>query len=146
LPDRHGEGTDAKTLVSLGQAIGPETHDDKIIRQARQQIERSNHGSVFLPQDDLIPSPKDFNFLALQSKLDTPQAACSSYNISCSPNCNLWVIDQLPWAKDTNIGFGWVLALLEVPPGARALRHSRPTPSTKPARESKKVGQKMSLD
>src|SRR5207245_6337307 len=44
-------------------------NDDKIIRQARQQIERSHHGSVLLPQDDLIPSPKDFNFLALQSKL-----------------------------------------------------------------------------
>src|SRR2546426_5108888 len=41
----------------------------EIIRQASQQIERSNHGSVLLPQHDLIPSPKDLNFLALQSKL-----------------------------------------------------------------------------
>src|ERR1700722_10209938 len=41
----------------------------KVIGQTSQQIECSHHGSVLLPQDDLIPSPKDLDFLAFQSKL-----------------------------------------------------------------------------
>ncbi len=36
----------------------------KIIRQAGQQIEGSNHSSVLLTQDDFVPSAKDFNLLA----------------------------------------------------------------------------------
>jgi len=41
----------------------------KVSRQASQQIERSHHGSILLPQDGLIPSAKDLHFSALQSKL-----------------------------------------------------------------------------
>jgi hypothetical protein len=44
-------------------------YNDNIIRQASQQIECSLHGFILLPQDDLIPSPKDLHFIALQSKL-----------------------------------------------------------------------------
>jgi len=39
------------------------------IRQTRQQIECSHHVSIFFPQDDLIPTPKDLHFLAPQSEL-----------------------------------------------------------------------------
>jgi len=44
-------------------------NDFKVIRQASQQIEGSHHGSVLLPQNNLITAAKDLDFLALQSKL-----------------------------------------------------------------------------
>ncbi|MGC1789527.1 MAG: hypothetical protein WA718_22550, partial [Terriglobales bacterium] len=43
--------------------------NSKILWQTSQQIEGSLHGSVFFPDDDLIPSPKDLYFFALQPKL-----------------------------------------------------------------------------
>jgi hypothetical protein len=56
------------SLFSL-RAILPAVSNDDVIRQISQQVKGSHHISIFFPQNNLIPSPKDLHFLALQSKL-----------------------------------------------------------------------------
>src|SRR5438132_1411661 len=65
--------------------------DDQILRQARQQVKRPNHGSVLLPQHDFIPSPKDFDLLAFQSKLlrQAYGLTVSGPEYSCRAHANL---------------------------------------------------------
>src|SRR5208282_1677508 len=96
--------------------LWPSDPFDKIIRQTSQQIEGSRHGAVLFPQDDLIPSPKDLHFFALQSKLlrQPDRLTVSGTKNPCSTHAptsnNVYTTSihaVLRAAAFHRLGFGW---------------------------------------